>query len=90
MRKTIEDYLRDIEYLTLDDVNNTKWKIEDMHKIHPTLDEENYLTYILYIGLRDDLTEDEKTELIDIIERGKQEEKEEIIKSFSHFKEASY
>lgn len=88
--KSIEDYLEMMEYLTLEQVENTKWNIEDLKKIHPSLTEKDYLTFIMYLQLRPDLTDDEKDTCYKLIKISQALEKREIEKRYSHFEEASF
>ena len=59
--KTTEGILHMLEYLSQDYVDDPKWRLEDMTKLHPSLTEDNILTYISYLAIRkDDITADER------------------------------
>ena len=59
--KSAEEILYMLEYLSQDYVDNPKWRMQDMTKLHPSLDENNIMTYISYLAIRkDDITADER------------------------------
>ena len=59
--KTAEEILYMLEYLSQDYVDNPEWRLEDMTKLHPSLDENNIMTYISYLAIRkDDIEPDER------------------------------
>ena len=41
--KTTEEILHMLEYLSQDYVEDPKWRLEDMTKLHPSLTEDNIL-----------------------------------------------
>jgi hypothetical protein len=88
--KQYEEYLQQIKYLTIDDVENPKIKFEDLEKFHPSLNEDNYLTYLFFLVLRPDLTETEKTHYkkMSLIKRAL--EKRDYEKQYKHFDIANY
>jgi hypothetical protein len=88
---TIEELLKKIEYLTVEQVENPKWELEDMHKIHPSLGADNYMTYVLFLYLRKhDLSPEEVQEYNKLIDVMKELENKEIEKAYGHFEIAQY
>ena len=83
--KSLEEILEQLEYLTVEDVENPKWKLEDLTKISPTLTEDNCLTYAFFLMLRNDLSDDEKDTVNKIIKIKRALEEREIKKKYSHF-----
>lgn len=83
--KSLEEILSQLEYLTVEDVENPKWKLEDLTKISSSLTEDNALTYAFYLALRTDLSDDEKDTLKKIIKIKQALEEREIRKKYSHF-----
>jgi hypothetical protein len=88
--KTIEEYLEMMEYLTLEEVENPKWKLQDLHKIHASLNEKDYLSYLVYLVLRPDISEDEKDTCRKLIKVLQALEKREINKRYNHFEIANF
>lgn len=64
----IEEIMSKLQYLTIDKLENPKLELEDLKKISPCLNEDNYLTYIIYLQYRPDLPEDEKECILKLIE----------------------
>ena len=58
-KKHIE-FLERIKYLSVEDVMDTKVKLEDLVKFHPSLDADNHLTYLFLLHLRPDMSETDK------------------------------
>ena len=57
--KTAEEIFYMLEYLSQDYVDDPKLRLEDMIKLHPSLTEDNIITYISYLAIRkDDITAD--------------------------------
>jgi hypothetical protein len=84
--KTAEEILYMLEYLSQDYVDNPKWRLEDMTKLHTSLDENNIMTYISYLAIRkDDITPDEKDTIEKIIKIKRALERREINKRYAHF-----
>ena len=84
--KTPEEILQMLEYLSQEYVEDPKWRLEDMTKLHPSLDENNIMTYISYLAIRkDDIKPDEKDTIIKIIKIKRALEHREINKQYSHF-----
>ena len=88
---SIEDLLAKLEYITVDQLDNPRWELEDMVKIHPSLDEDNYLTYVIYLLMKEhELPEEQKEELKKMIEVMKEIEKKQIEKLYGNFEEVTY
>ena len=84
--KTTEEILLMLEYLSQDYVDDPKWRLEDMTKLHPSLDENNIMTYISYLAIRkDDITADERDTIEKIIKIKRALENREINKRYGHF-----
>jgi hypothetical protein len=84
--KTAEEILYMLEYLSHDYVDNPKWRLEDMVKLHSSLDENNIMTYISYLAIRkDDITADERDTIEKIIKIKRAIENREINKRYGHF-----
>ena len=79
--RTTEEILQMLEYLSQDYVDDPKWRLQDMTKLHPSLDENNIMTYISYLAIRkDDIDADEKDIIIKIIKIKRALEHREITK----------
>ena len=84
--KTTEEILYMLEYLSKEYVDDPKWRLEDMIKLHPSLDENNIMTYISYLAIRkDDITADERDTIEKIIKIKRAIENREINKRYGHF-----
>ena len=84
--KTAEEILYMLEYLSQDYVDNPKWRMQDMIKLHPSLDENNIMTYISYLAIRkDDIEPDERDTIEKIIKIKRALEHREITKRYAHF-----
>jgi hypothetical protein len=84
--KTAEEILYMLEYLSQDYVEHPKWRLEDMIKLHPSLDENNIMTYISYLAIRkDDITADDRDTIEKIIKIKRALERREINKRYAHF-----
>ena len=84
--KTTEEILHMLEYLSQDYVDEPKWRLQDMNKLHSSLDENNIMTYISYLAIRkDDIEPDEKDTIIKIIKIKRALEHREITKRYGHF-----
>lgn len=88
--KSIEEYLEMMEYLSLEDVENPKWKLQDLSKIHSSLNEKDYLSYLVYLILRPELPEDEKDTCRKLIKILQALEKREVNKRYNHFEIATF
>jgi len=60
---------------TVEDIVAPKFQLEDAQKIHPLLTLDNYLTYMVFLEKRPDLTEEEKEVIYQIIKRLQDNEK---------------
>ena len=84
--KTTEEILQMLEYLSKDYVDDPKWRLEDMVKLHSSLGLDNIMTYISYLAIRkDDIDADEKDTIIKIIKIKRALEHREINKQYGHF-----
>ena len=84
--KTTEEILHMLEYLSKEYVDDPKWRLEDMTKLHSSLDENNIMTYISYLAIRkDDITADERDTIEIIIKIKRALEHREINKRYAHF-----
>ena len=84
--KTTEEILHMLEYLSKDYVDDPKWRLEDMVKLHSSLGLDNIMTYISYLAIRkDDIDADEKDTIIKIIKIKRAFERREINKRYGHF-----
>ena len=84
--KTTEEILHMLEYLSQEYVEDPKWRLQDMVKLHQSLDENNIMTYISYLAIRkDDIDADEKDTIIKIIKIKRALENREINKRYGHF-----
>ena len=84
--KTTEEILHMLEYLSQDYVDDPKWRLEDMVKLHSSLGLDNIMTYISYLAIRkDDIDADEKDTIIKIIKIKRAIENREINKRYGHF-----
>ncbi len=84
--KTTEEILYMLEYLSKEYVDDPKWRLEDMIKLHPSLDENNIMTDISYLAIRkDDITADERDTFEKIIKIKRAIENREINKRYAHF-----
>jgi len=63
----LEMIYESIREVTKEDLKNVQ--LEDMQKIHPSLDLENPLTYIVYMDRRPDLTSDQRDVVWKIVDR---------------------
>lgn len=63
----LEMIYESIREVTKEDLKNVQ--LEDMQKIHPSLDLENPLTYIVYMDRRPDLTSDQRDVVWKIVDK---------------------
>ncbi len=54
------EFLEKVNYLSVEDVMDTKVKLEDLVKFHSSLDADNHLTYLFLLHLRPDMSETKK------------------------------
>jgi hypothetical protein len=84
----IDEVLNRIEYLNELEKQSGKdniLEVEDLERLHPSLTLDNYLTFIIFLKLRDDLTEYEIDCYKQLIDKMKQREKKEISKYETRF-----
>ena len=88
---SIEDLLAKLEYITVDQLEKPSLELADMVKIHLSLDEDNYLTYVIYLIMKEhELSDERKEELKKMIELTKEIEKKQIEKLYGNFEEVKY
>ena len=63
------DILNQIEEVTIDDIENPKLELDDMVNIHSSLTLDNPLTYKAFLANREDLNDEEKDVILEIIKR---------------------
>ena len=61
--------LNQIEEIQIEDLEDTRVKLEDMINIHYSLTLDNPMTYIIFLTKRLDLTKDERNDIIQIIKK---------------------
>lgn len=83
----IEEVLARLDNLTLEDFNNETLEVEDLVNISPCLHTDNYLTYIIFLGIRKDLPEDMVEAYKALINALKKREHHNIKKQYAHFEE---
>ena len=64
-----KDILLNIPVKTEEELVNKKFTLEDCVNIHKSLTLDNYLTYIVFMDKRPDLSEEEKETICEIIKR---------------------
>lgn len=72
----LEEIMQRLQYLTIDEVENPKLEVEHIQKISPTLDLDNWMTYVIFLQYRQDLPEAEKEMYLQLIEVLKQNERD--------------
>ena len=85
--KSLEEVLKKLEYLTTEDVENPKWELEELVKFNQHLTDNDFLTYVVYLSLRPDLSDDDKDTCNKIIKIKRALEKRDVEKQFKHFDE---
>ena len=70
------DYMKRIDYLTESDINRKRPTLEDISRIHPSLNEFNPLLYTIYLQKNPDIDETEKMYYSQVIEKLMKKEKE--------------
>jgi hypothetical protein len=83
--KSLEEILQGLEYLSEAEVNDPKWTLESLKNFHQSLSDDNFLSYIVYLSLRPDLSDDDRDTCLKIIKIKNALEKREIQKKYSHF-----
>ena len=89
-KKTIEQLLQDLEYLSEAEVNDPKWTLDSLTNLHDSLNDNNFMSYIVYLSLRNDLSDEDKDTIEKIIKVKRALEDREIKKRYSHFALAQY
>ena len=69
-----KDILENIPVKTEEELLNKKFTLEDCVNIHKSLTLDNYLTYIVFMDKRPDLTEEDKNIIYEIIKKLKENE----------------
>jgi len=83
--RTIEEVMRGLEYISKDDVENPVLTLEKMKLIHDSLDDENFMSYVMYMSLRPDLSEDERDTCLKLIKIKRALENRDVERNYSHF-----
>ena len=69
-----KDILLNIPVKTEEELLNKKFTLEDCVNIHKSLTLDNYLTYIVFMDKRPDLSEEDKNIIYEIIKKLKENE----------------
>ena len=69
-----KNILENIPVKTEEQLNNQKFTLEDCELIHKSLTLDNYLTYIVFMDRRPDLSEEDKNIIYEIIKKLKENE----------------
>lgn len=85
---TLEQIKEGLEFLTKDEVENPKWTLENLHLIHSSLTDDNFMSYIVYMSLRPDLPNDDRDTCLKLIKIKRALEERDIKKKYSHFRVA--
>ena len=88
--RTIEEYIEMTKYLTIEEVEQPKLTIEKMVNISRDLTEDNYFTYVLFIALRPDLSEEEVTYYTNLSRIKIALEERDVKEQYKHFEVATY
>lgn len=88
--KTLEEILSKMTYLTKEEVETPRWKLEGLSKLSSTLTEDNVQTYLFYLQLRPDLSEEERETVKEIIKANVELEQRELQTKYKHFETANY
>ena len=83
--RTLEQIREGLEYLTEEQVTNPKWELDDLTKIHESLTEDDFFTYIVYQQFRPDLNEDEQDTIMKMCKIKKALADRDIKKQYAHF-----
>lgn len=73
------------QYLTLEDVSNPKCSIQDLQRISPAFDENNYMTYFIFLQCRPDINGEERVYYEQIMNDLKVQEEHRIHEMLSKF-----
>ena len=88
-KKSIEQLLQDLEYLSQNDIDNPKWTLDSLTNLHESLSDDNFMSYIVYLSLRNDLSDEDKDTIEKIIKVKRALEDREIKKRFSKLEDVS-
>ena len=83
--KSLEETMKGLEYLSTEDVDNPKWSLDSLTNLHESLTDGNFMSYIVYLSLRPDLSDEDKETCMKIIKIKKALEDRDIKKKYSHF-----
>ena len=83
--KSLEETMKGLEYLSTEDVDNPKWSLDSLTNLHESLTDGNFMSYIVYLSLRPDLSDEDKDTCMKIIKIKKALEDRDIKKKYSHF-----
>ena len=83
---TLEQIKDGLEFLSREEVENPKWSLENLQLIHSSLTDDNFMSYIMYMSLRPDLSDDEKDTCLKLIKIKRAIENRKIEKEYKHFK----
>lgn len=83
--RTLEQIREGLEYLTEEQVTNPKWELDDLTKIHESLTEDDFFTYIVYQQFRPDLNENEQDTIMKMCKIKKALADRDIKKHYAHF-----
>lgn len=81
----LEEVMQKLQYLTIAEVENPKLEVEHLQKISPTLNLDNWMTYVIFLQYRQDLPEAEREMYLQLIEALKQNERELYEKELKRF-----
>lgn len=84
--KSLEEVMKGLEYLSKDDVENPVLTLDKMKMIHESLDDQNFLSYVMYLSLRPDLPEEDRDTCLKLIKIKRALENRDIQKHYGHFK----
>ena len=76
-------------YYTSEDITNRKCTLDDILRLSPMLNENDYMLYVIYLNVRPDLPEDERlyyTELIHNLKEKENMNMHSMLKIFSNDK----
>lgn len=83
---SLESIQEGLQYLSLDEVENPKWSLDNMKLIHESLTDDNFMSYIMYMSLRPDLPSDDKDTCLKLIKIKRALENRKMEKEYKHFK----
>ena len=83
--KSLEEIMKGLEYLSTEDVDNPKWSLDSLTNLHESLTDGNFMSYIVYLSLRPDLSDEDKDTCMKIIKIKKALEDRDIRRKYSSF-----